>query len=45
MSSTFGKQRSLLFSVENGFANGAEPGWVIVGQNITPLLELSSTGL
>lgn len=46
MISTFGKQRSLLFSMEMyGFANGVEPKWVIVGQTITPLLQFSGTGL
>lgn len=40
MFSTFGKQRNLLFSTENSFASGAEPKWIIVGQNVTPLLVL-----
>lgn len=31
--------------MEINFANGAEPKWVIVGQNVTPLLELSSPQL
>lgn len=34
-----------LFSMEISFASGAEPKWVVVGQNVRPLLELSSTGL
>lgn len=45
MISTFGKQRSLLFSMEMySFANGAEPKRVIVGRTVTPVLPLGGTG-